>query len=493
MALSPNASPPIAAIATPPGRGGIGIVRVSGAGLDALIIGIAGHALAPRIATRVTFRDARHAPIDTGLALFFPRPHSYTGDDVVEWHGHGGMAVMRLLLARCVELGARLAEPGEFTKRAFLNGKLDLAQAESVADVIEASTAAAVRAAARSLTGEFSREIHALRDALTDLRMYTEATLDFPEEDLDLLHEGAVVERLASIRDRLSNVIARARSGAVLREGLTVVLIGAPNVGKSSLLNRLVGEEAAIVTPVPGTTRDTVERQVELGGIPLTIVDTAGLRETHDEIEALGIARARAAIERADLALVLVDARDDVGRERCLAPDTAGHPPVDALVRELPAGLPRIVVHNKCDLARIAPHVDHGADAVASGAAGMRVDGSGSAAAIDLRSGPVAAHVWLCALTGDGVVLLEGEVLRLAGVEHAVEDAFLARGRQLAALGEAAKHLNAADGHARGRAPPIELFAEELRGAQLAFASITGEFTADDLLGEIFSRFCIGK
>src|SRR4029079_6822907 len=244
----PPPPPPIAAIATPPGRGGIGIVRVSGVDLTALIEGIAGRTLAARIASRVTFRDDSGATIDSGIALYFPQPHSYTGEDVVEWHGHGGPAVMRLLLSRCLELGGRLAEPGSCTKRACLNGKLDLAQAESVADVIEASTASAVRAAARSLTGEFSREVHALRDALIELRMYTEATLDFPDEELDLLREGDVQARLSSIRERLHAVLARARTGAVLREGLTVVLVGAPNVGKSSPLNRLPADDVAIVT-----------------------------------------------------------------------------------------------------------------------------------------------------------------------------------------------------------------------------------------------------
>ncbi|HEY3583456.1 MAG TPA: tRNA uridine-5-carboxymethylaminomethyl(34) synthesis GTPase MnmE, partial [Casimicrobiaceae bacterium] len=291
----------MAAIATPPGRGGIGIVRASGNDLGALIEGVVGKRLPPRVATLATFRDARGDAIDEGLALYFPAPHSYTGEDVVEWHGHGGVAVMRLLLERCVELGARLAEPGEFTKRAFLNGKLDLAQAESVADVIEAATATAVRAAARSLTGEFSREADALRDALVELRMYTEATLDFPDEDVELLREGDVAARLQSIRDRVDGMLARARRGAWLRAGLSVVLVGAPNVGKASLLNRLVREDAAIVTPIAGTTRDTVERHIEIAGIPLTIVDTAGLRETRDEVERHGIARTLAAIERADL------------------------------------------------------------------------------------------------------------------------------------------------------------------------------------------------
>jgi len=460
----------IAAIATPPGRGGIGIVRVSGSGLATLIEAIAGRTLEPRHATYVAFRDAQGATIDSGLALYFPRPHSYTGEDVVEWHGHGGPAVMRLLLARCVELGARLADPGEFTKRAFLNGKLDLAQAESVADVIDAATATAVRAAARSLTGEFSREVRALRDALVDVRMYTEATLDFPEEDIDLLREGDIAKRLEAIRARLAALLDRARSGAILREGLAVVLVGAPNVGKSSILNRLVGEDAAIVTPIPGTTRDTIERQVEVDGIPLTIVDTAGLRATHDEVERLGIARTRAAIERADLALVLIDARDDAG-------DAARGAGSDAeLLLELPPRLPRITVHNKCDLAFAAPRVERFAEDVAAGVAPSE-----------------ATHVWTCALTGEGIDLLRGEILRLAGVEHTVEDAFFARERHLAALAEARAHLDAAAAHAASAAPPLELFAEELREAQQAFAAITGEFTADDLLGEIFARFCIGK
>ncbi|HJU22328.1 MAG TPA: tRNA uridine-5-carboxymethylaminomethyl(34) synthesis GTPase MnmE [Casimicrobiaceae bacterium] len=462
--------PPIAAIATPPGRGGIGIVRVSGGDLRELIDGIAGRALPARVATRATFRDATGGAIDEGLALYFPAPDSYTGENVVEWHGHGGIAVMRLLLARCVELGARLAEPGEFTKRAFLNGKLDLAQAESVADVIEASTATAVRAAARSLTGEFSGEVHALRDALIELRMYTEATLDFPDEDLDLMREADVASRLAAIHERLECVIERARSGAILRSGLSVVLVGAPNVGKSSLLNRLAREDAAIVTPVPGTTRDTIERAIEIGGVPLTVIDTAGLRDTADEVERQGIARTRAAIARADIALLLVDARDDAIPTEAAA---ARH----ALAMSLPAALPRIIVHNKCDLALATPHVERYPAELDDGGGHERV----------------ATHVWLCALTGEGVDLLQAEVLRAVGAEHGVEDAFFARERQLAALDEAKVRLRHAALHLDTPAPSLELFAEELRGAQTAFSRITGEFTSDDLLGEIFSRFCIGK
>ena len=335
----------IAAIATPPGRGGIGIVRVSGPRTDEIVVGIAAALPAPRIATLASFHDGEGRVIDHGLVVLFVAPHSYTGETVAEFHGHGGPSVMRLLLARCTDLGARIAEPGEFTKRAFLNGKLDLAQAESVADLIDAATATAARAAARSLDGEFSREIHALVAALTELRVYTEATLDFPEEDIEFLREGDVVARLDALRQSLARVRARAKTGALLRDGLTVVLAGRPNVGKSSLLNCLAREEAAIVTPVPGTTRDPVERRVEIAGIPLTIVDTAGLRETGDEVERIGIERTWSAIARADLALVLVDARDVGSNEEDRA-----------ILDRLPGDLPRVVVHNN-ELANPSPQL----------------------------------------------------------------------------------------------------------------------------------------
>jgi tRNA modification GTPase len=450
--MTPTLAPVIiAAIATPPGRGGIGVVRVSGDDLTALIMGIAGRVPPPREATLATFRDADGAPLDQGLVLHFPAPRSYTGEWVAEFQGHGGPSVLRLLLARCVELGARIAGPGEFTKRAFLNGKLDLAQAESVADLIDAATATAARAAARSLDGEFSREVHALVAAVTDLRMYTEATLDFPEEDIEFLAAGDVVRRLSALREQVAAVLGRARTGALLREGLTVVLVGRPNVGKSSLMNRLAREEAAIVTPIPGTTRDPVTRVIEIAGIPLTVVDTAGLRETSDAVERIGIERTWAAVERADLAVLLVDARDASG---------AGHPGDADVLARLPAGLPRVIVHNKADLAGLAPRVE--------GEAAVR-------------------HVYLSALTGEGVPALERVVLDVVGAGGDTQDTYLARERHVAALASAAAHLAAAD------PPPIELFAEELREAQEALSGITGEFTADDLLGVIFGRFCIGK
>jgi tRNA modification GTPase len=447
----------IVAIATPPGRGGVGIVRVSGASVDAIVSGVLGRRPAPRAATFAIFRGARGEPLDEGLALLFPAPASYTGETVLELQGHGSPEAQKLVLARCLELGARLAQPGEFTRRAFLNGKLDLAQAESVADLIDAATAAAARAAARSLAGEFSREVRALVDAVTELRMFTEATLDFPEEDIDFVRAADAAGRLARLRERLDAILGRAATGARLNEGLAVVLVGRPNVGKSSLLNRLVREEAAIVTPIPGTTRDTVERQVEVGGIPLTVVDTAGLRPTEDAVERIGIERTWAAVGRADLALVLVDARDAVD---ALDPEDA------AILAGLPPRLPRLVVHNKADLAGQAPRAE-------------------------VRAGRT--HVWLSALTGAGIDLLEREVLAVAGVASVGEDAFIARARHVEALSDAARHLAAAALHIGAPSPPLELFAEELREAQDALATITGEFTADDLLGVIFSRFCIGK
>lgn len=448
----------IAAIATPPGRGGIGIVRVSGRDVRGVIEGVAGRVPPPREAVLAGFRDGAGAVLDQGLVVYFPAPHSYTGEAVVEFQGHGGPAVLRLVLARCVELGARLAEPGEFTRRAFLNGRLDLAQAESVADLIDAATSTAARAAARSLAGEFSAEVHALVASLTELRAYTEAMLDFPEEEIEFLAAGDVLARLQSLRDQVAGVLARARTGALLRDGLAVVLVGQPNVGKSSLLNRLAREEAAIVTPVPGTTRDTVERRVEIAGIPLTIVDTAGLRETDDEVERIGIERTWAAIARADIALLLVDARAARGGQL----DGADA----ALVARLPAGLPRVTVHNKCDLAGVAPHT-------------AAIDG--------------VPHVWLCARDGRGVDALESAVLTLVGADRGTEDTYLARARHVEALRLAAGHLAAAAVQVTQAVPAIDLFAEELRAAQNALAAITGEFTADDLLGEIFGRFCIGK
>ena len=447
----------IAAIATPPGRGGVGIVRVSGRDLDAIVAGVVARPVPPRRATFATFRDARGQAIDQGLALHFPAPASYTGESVLELHAHGSPVALRLLLARCIELGARIAEPGEFTRRAFLNGKLDLAQAESVADLIEAATSTAARAAARSLTGEFSTSIHALVDAVTTLRMMTEATLDFPEEDIDFIRAADAAGQLARIRADLDALVVRAVTGARLAGGLVVVLVGRPNVGKSSLLNRLVREEAAIVTPIAGTTRDTVERQVEVGGIPLTVIDTAGLRATEDEVERIGIARTWSAVERADLCIVLVDAREATD---ALSDDDR------AILDRLPAALPRLVVHNKVDLA-------------------------GRALAVETREGRT--HVWASALTGEGIDVVEREILAMSGTEGAAEDAFIARERHLAALREAKRHLALAAAEIDADAPALELFAEELREAQQALSAITGEFTADDLLGVIFSRFCIGK
>ena len=456
----------IAAIATPAGRGGVGVVRGSGAAVPAIAAGLVGRVPAPRVAAVATFRGARGEPLDLGLALFFPAPKSYTGEHVLELHGHGGAAVLRLLLARCLELGARLAQPGEFTQRAFLNGKLDLAQAESVADLIEAGTATAARAAARSLTGAFSEEIRALVDALVELRMITEATLDFPEEDIDFLRAADAAGRLATIRARLARGRARAKQGALLREGLTVVLIGEPNVGKSSLLNRLAGGDVALVTPFAGTTRDAIASQIEIDGIALTVVDTAGLRATDDPIETLGIERTWAAVAGADLALVLVDARA-TGES---IPATAA-----AILGELPPELPRLVVHNKIDLAiAAAPRVESRDEPVAGGVRVRR-------------------HVFLSAKTGAGIDGLRREVLAMAGAHEDMEGTFLARERHLAALHRAESHLAVAGEHIAAGAPPLELFAEELRQAQAALATITGEFTADDLLGAIFSRFCIGK
>lgn len=450
---------PIVAIATAPGRGGIGIVRVSGADLGPVIAGVLGDVkLLPRQATLCAFRDASGAPLDEGIALFFPAPHSYTGENVLELQGHGGPVGLQLLLARCLEAGRaaalRLAEPGEFTRRAFLNDRIDLAQAEAVADLIDAATEAAARGAVRSLTGEFSRAIHALVDALTELRALVEATLDFPEEEIDFLDQADAAGRLQRVQDALDEVMHRAQQGARLREGLHVVLVGAPNVGKSSLLNALAGEEVAIVTPVPGTTRDRIAQPIRIGGLPLDIIDTAGVRATVDEVERLGIDRTLREIERADVVLHLVDATQPDADEQVLAR-------VSARTRR---GVPVLTVVNKIDLTGEAP----------------RVEGD---------------TILLSALDGRGIEGLRHRLLQLAGWEQAVDggQVYLARERHLQALAQARAHLAAAGVHAGRRDAELDLFAEELRLAQVALGAITGEFGADDLLGAIFSRFCIGK
>ncbi len=459
-------SDPIVAIATAAGRGGIGVVRVSfGRGGEAaalpLIDALCGQRLAPRHASYVPFLDAHGAPLDRGIALYFPAPHSYTGEHVLELQGHGGPIVMQLLLQRCLDagrgVGLRLAEPGEFTRRAFLNDKLDLAQAEAVADLIEASTEAAARSAGRSLDGAFSRQIHVLVDDVITLRMLVEATLDFPEEEIDFLEAADARGKLARIREQLAHVLGDARQGALLREGLSVVLAGQPNVGKSSLLNALAGAELAIVTPIAGTTRDKVAQTIQVEGIPLHIIDTAGLRETEDEVERIGIARTWSEIERADVVLHLLDSQSGMTADD------------EAIAARFPAGVPVVRVLNKTDLTGAPASVAH------------------PAAEGDLTE----AH--LSAKRGDGIDMLRGELLRIAGWQAGAEGVYLARERHLIALRSAQEHLAQAADHAEQRAQSLDLFAEELRLAQEQLNAITGEFTSDDLLGVIFSRFCIGK
>ncbi|WP_371265343.1 tRNA uridine-5-carboxymethylaminomethyl(34) synthesis GTPase MnmE [Nitrosomonas eutropha] len=445
----------IAAIATPPGRGGIGIVRISGTDLKQLAQTILGKLPDPRHAGLFNFLDQNNQVIDQGIALYFPSPNSYTGEDVLELHGHGGPAVMNLLLAHCLQLGARLAEPGEFTLRAFLNEKLDLAQAEGVADLIEASTANAVRCAVRSLHGEFSSTIHQLVSALIDLRVLVEATLDFPEEEIDFLQSAHAAEQLASIQIKLEQVLTASRRGNLLQEGIKIVLAGQPNVGKSSLLNRLAGDEIAIVTEIPGTTRDTIRQSIEIEGIPLHLIDTAGLRETNDIVEQQGIARTYAAIEQADLVLLLVDSRYGVTKED------------RSVLAHLSEKLPVLIVHNKIDLSGQLSRIEE--------------DTSGTV-------------IYLSVKSGEGIALLQTALLKTVGWQTNIagEGAYMARQRHLQALLHTKKLLERAKAwlHTTNQ---LEILAEELRLAQQALSSITGEFTSDDLLGEIFSSFCIGK
>ena len=459
--MLPRHADPIAAIATAPGRGAVGIVRVSGRDLSDVITALCGKPLTPRTATYLPLLDAQQQPIDHGLAIHFPSPHSYTGEDVLELQAHGGTVVLQLLLARCLEAGAatglRVAEPGEFTQRAFLNDKLDLAQAEAVSDLIDAHTEAAARSASRSLSGAFSAEIHTLRDGLIKLRMLVEATLDFPEEEIDFLQQADAAGQLERLSAQLAVVMRQTRQGVLLREGIKVVIAGQPNVGKSSLLNALAGAELAIVTPIAGTTRDKVSQTIQIEGVPIHVIDTAGLRDTVDEIERIGIARTWDEIAGADALLFLHDLTR-VGELTFEAADAE-------IARRLPSELLKrdrlLHVFNKLDA---APDALHAAPGLA-----------------------------ISATTGAGLDTLRQELLQRAGWNAGVEGVFTARTRHVQALNRANAHLQSATAHLQQAAAALDLLAEDLRLAQHALGEITGEFSADDLLGEIFSRFCIGK
>ncbi|MDA7418530.1 tRNA uridine-5-carboxymethylaminomethyl(34) synthesis GTPase MnmE [Xenophilus arseniciresistens] len=466
---------PIAAIATAPGRGAVGIVRVSGTGLAPLVQALCGRPLRAREATYLPFADGQGGALDHGLALFFPAPHSFTGEDVLELQAHGGPVVLELLLARCLAAaaepeattgrarlpGLRVARPGEFSERAFRNGKIDLAQAEAIADLIDASTEAAARSASRSLGGAFSREIGTLREALIHLRMLVEATLDFPEEDIDFLQQADAKGQLQGLQQQLAAVQQRARQGALLREGIKVVIAGQPNAGKSSLLNALAGAELAIVSSVAGTTRDVVAQTIQIQGVPLHVVDTAGLRESSDEVEQIGIERAWRQIEQADALLFLHDLTR-AQQAQYIAADAAIR---ERLLAHLPATVPVLEVWNKAD--------------AAPGATEAGEAGTGA--------------LQLSARTGLGIEALRQRLLEIAGWQALPEGVFLARARHVQALQQMGEHLSQAAALLAQSAPALDLLAEELRLAQGALNAITGEFDAEALLGVIFSRFCIGK
>jgi len=464
---------PIVAIATAAGRGAVGIVRVSGLGLTALVQAVCGKPLNARQATYLPFQDSDGSVIDQGLAVYFPGPHSFTGEDVLELQAHGGPVVLQLLLARCLQAaaeidsathqarlpGLRVAQPGEFTERAFLNDKIDLAQAEAIADLIDASTSAAARSASRSLAGDFSRDIHVLRDALVHLRMLVEATLDFPEEEIDFLQKADAQGQLDRLQTQLATVMQRTQQGALLREGIKVVIAGQPNAGKSSLLNALAGAELAIVTPIAGTTRDVVQQTIQIEGVPLHVIDTAGLRDGAgvDEVEKIGIARAWGQIEAADAVLFLHDLT------RCTSADyaTADAQIAALLAQKLGRQVPVIDIWNKADAVADAPAPERG--------------------------------IRLSAKTGAGLEALRAALLHAAGWQAPAGGLFMARERHVQALRQVDAHLMEAAAHLAQSAQALDLLAEELRLAQNALNEITGAFSSDDLLGVIFSSFCIGK
>lgn len=438
----------IAAIATPPGPGGVGIVRLSGPAAPAIAGQIVRNLPAPREARFARFRDADGTALDEGIVLYFAAPHSFTGEDVIELQGHGGPVVMDLLLHRCLACGARLAQPGEFSQRAFLNGRIDLTQAEAIADLIEAGSAGAARLAARSLEGRFADRVRALVEGLTALRVYVEAAIDFSDEEIDFLADGQVAERLQALAAQLAQLERSAHTGQMLRDGLTLVITGRPNAGKSSLLNALADSDTAIVTEIPGTTRDLLRERIQIDGLPIHLIDTAGLRDGADRVEQEGIRRATEALRKADGILLVFD--DRLEEHQGL---------LDGL--ELPPEIPIIRVRNKIDLTGRPPAIQ---------VSGREVE------------------VSLSARTGEGVPLLRQSLRRHAGLQQGEQGEFLARRRHLDALRRGGDHI----AQAASQAAP-ELIAEELRLAQQALGEITGEVSSDDLLGRIFSSFCIGK
>ncbi|WP_031430333.1 tRNA uridine-5-carboxymethylaminomethyl(34) synthesis GTPase MnmE [Methylomicrobium agile] len=440
----------IAAIATPPGNGGVGIVRISGSLVPRIAEQLLTKPLPPRLAQYTPFLDADRSVIDTGIALYFPGPASYTGEDVLELQGHGGAIVLDMMLRRVLSVGARLANPGEFTERAFLNGKLDLAQAEAVADLIESGTEQSARSAQMSMQGAFSRLINELVEELTYLRTYVEAAIDFVEEEIDFLSDGIVENRIAALLVRIEQIRQTAKQGRLLRDGMTVVLAGKPNAGKSSLLNALAGHEAAIVTDIAGTTRDVLRERIQLDGMPLHIIDTAGLRESNNAVEREGIRRAFEEIRKADLILLLIDARE---------------PDAEAIRRTLPDSIPITEVYNKIDLLGRAPET------------------------IETTDG---TQIYLSIKTGEGMDFLTRHLKQSVGFNDSAEHVFIARRRHLEALDQGRVLIESALFQLQNNRAG-ELVAEDLRQAQNALGEITGQVTSDDLLGKIFSSFCIGK